>query len=357
MKRFSILFALVAAACGDSPSANDNKRIDVTLPTPDAAPQVGFGSGAPVGLVENKAAKELPAVEHYIPAKYAECMSLGKSMLDKGEHVRARELFEAAAKLDRKAAMPHVELARSYIATSARALAIRHAAKAVKLAPESSLAYNTLGRAELLRHDYDAAVIAFRQATELDAGNVWAWNNLGLVYMTKKDHVEAVNALLMATEGKGVESYMWNNLGLAYEQLDKLDEARDAFDSGAKLGSVAAKASRKRLDGVDSVRIARKGPKDVGFETREPAPEIEGPNLDELGEQIVDEEPEVIDVVIDETAVEIEESKVEEKMADETTVEEPESESRAEEPKVDEPSSGPNVEPKADTPTVEPKST
>ncbi|MBA2541181.1 MAG: hypothetical protein H0V17_16185, partial [Deltaproteobacteria bacterium] len=112
MKRFSILFALVVAACGDKPAANDNTKLHVTLPAVDAGeiPKPGFGSG--VG--EATPGNELPAVEHWIPTKYAECMSLGKTMLDKSEHARARALFYAAAKLDRTAAMPHVDLARSY---------------------------------------------------------------------------------------------------------------------------------------------------------------------------------------------------------------------------------------------------
>ena len=136
-------------------------------------------------------------------------------------------------------------------------------------------AYNTLGRAELLRHSYDDAVEAFRQATELNADNVWAWNNLGFTQLTLKHYQEAVDALTEATSRKGTEGYMWNNLGLAYEQMNQLDEARDAFDAGAKLGSVEAAASRRRLEGVDTIAVAPK-PADSAKEpadTVEPSPE------------------------------------------------------------------------------------
>ncbi len=332
MKRFSILFALVIAACG-SDSKSNNKQVEVSPPKIEAKTNVepGFGSGAVAindnKLVEDKAVKELPPVEHWLPAGFAECMKLGKEMAAKGEHARARELFEAAAKLDRKSAAPHVELARSHIANNERALAIRHASKAVKLAPESSQAYNTLGRAELLRHQYDAAAIAFRQATELDANNVWAWNNLGLVYLTQKNYQEAVNALVEATGRKGVEAYMWNNLGTAYEHLDQLDEARDAFDSGAKLGSVAAKASRKRLEGVDSVKVARGGAKDSGFTTREEMPDLvidnPEPALDEgVMEDDIEIEAPTVEGILEEPAS---------GMVDETAVDEPKPEPEASE--------------------------
>jgi hypothetical protein len=278
-----LLFALVVpvAACGggdrgnSKPLAKESVSTPTPAPTPEA-PKPGFGEKPVVKA-------ELAVVEHYIPTKFSECMSLGKELAAKGEQARARELFEAAAKLDRKQAEPMVELARSYIATNDKALAIRHANKAVKLAPESSQAYNTLGRAELLRHDYEAATLAFRQATELNADNVWAWNNLGLVYITQKNYAEAVNALVEATGRKGNESYMWNNLGTAYEQLDKLDEARDAFEKGASMGSTVAKASRKRLEGVDTIVVVKtakvekkdapKPPAEQTYETREPSPE------------------------------------------------------------------------------------
>jgi Flp pilus assembly protein TadD len=359
MKRFSILFALVIAACGGDKAVNDNTRIDQLPPvveTPRAVPGFGSGDAGKSDVVDHKASKELPVVETWIPTKYSEAMSVGKEVAAKGDHARARVLFEAAAKLDRKAASPHVELARSYISTGERALAIRHASKATKLAPESSQAYNTLGRAELLRHAYDDAAIAFRQATELDPNNVWAWNNLGLVYMTQKNHVEAVNALVEATGRKGVEGYMWNNLGLAYEQLDKLDDARDAFDSGAKLGSVAAKASRKRLDGVDSVAIAKKDTaKDVGFETREPMPDLVD---DQVPEPVIEDADEVIDVVIDETVDEVKDGTLEEGATlEEPKVDEPKTEAKPDETKVEEKSDEPKVEEKSEAPKVEPKST
>ena len=50
---------------------------------------------------------------------------------------------------------------------------------------------------------------------------------------------------------------MFNNLGTALEQLDRLDEARAAYEQGGKLGSKVAMQSRKRLEGVTSIAIAR----------------------------------------------------------------------------------------------------
>jgi len=319
-----ILFALLLpiSACGggrDQSTPIGNMPVTDTLQRKDLPKQTDAVVGKFGDSEQPIARVEVPVVEHWIPTKLSECMSLGKELAAKGEHVRARELFTAAVKLDKKNAEPQLELARSYISTNDRSLAIKHANKAIKLAPESSHAYNTLGRAELLRHDYDAAIIAFRQATELNADNVWAWNNLGLVYLTLKDHQEAINALVEATSRKGTEGYMWNNLGLAYEQLDALDDARLAFENGAKLGSGAAKASRKRLEGVDTIVVAKTAKvevekqvetEDQTYDLREPMPEdVDG------GDEVID------DVTVDDT-----------EHADEPIVEQPEDEPIVEEP-------------------------
>ena len=267
-----ILFALVAA-CGDSstPSAT---RVSSLPPAPvTPAPKVE----TPTPKVEEA---------HPLPTKYSEAMTDGKALAAKGDHARARELFEAAIKLDKKRAEPHIELARLFISTGERGPAVIAANKAVKLAPESSQAWNTLGRAELARFNYDGAITAFRQSTELNADNVWAWNNLGFAHLALKQYKEAIDALVEATSRKGAEGYMWNNLGTAYEQLDQLDDARTAFDKGGALGSKEAVASRKRLEGVKTTVVIKdtkldtkddkadkpaKGEKT--YEIREPSPE------------------------------------------------------------------------------------
>lgn len=246
-----ILFALLAACGGDRPSTTT-----VAVESPSVQPKV------------EQPAVEAPKVEKPVVAepvkaapapvtKFSDAMEQGKALAAKGDTKGAREMFESAIKLDKKAAEPHIELARMFVSMNERGLAIKEANKAVKLAPESSLAYNTLGRAELLRFNYDNAIVAFRQATEINPDNVWAWNNLGFCHLQLKHYQDAVDALVEATSRKGAEGYMWNNLGTAYEQLDQLDEARAAFEKGGTAGSKEALASRKRLEGVKTIAIAK----------------------------------------------------------------------------------------------------
>lgn len=264
-----ILFALIVlpAGCGGdrstAPSSKASAPIAAVAP-PAVAP-------APV---EPAVKPGLVIIEPPAPTTYSETLAQGKAAAAAGDRDHARMLFEAAAKLDRKAADPQLGLARLAIAGGERGKAIAAANKAVKLSP-SSQAYNTLGRAELLRFNYDAAIAAFARATELDPGNVWAWNNRGLAELQQQHYQAAADALVEATRHPGTEGYMWNNLGTAYEQTGQLDLARDAFDHGGQLGSKEAIASRKRLEGVKTVAVAAAKPAatDTGYDLAEPMPE------------------------------------------------------------------------------------
>ena len=98
------------------------------------------------------------------------------------------------------------------------------------------------------------------------------------------------------TSRKGVTGYMWNNLGTAYEHLDQLDEARTAFESGSALGSMEARSSRNRLEGVDTIVVMRQPVEDATddehtYETHEPLPEavVEDPTEGEGDDASVDE--------------------------------------------------------------------
>jgi Flp pilus assembly protein TadD len=252
----SILFAVLCSsvvACG-----GDREKPTVTSQLPAVQVDAGAPSVAvttPVSAPTPEAVT--PVVVDAMPSTFDDALTQGKALASKGEHDRAKELFEAAIKLEPKRSEPYIELSRLYISTNDRAQAVIAANRAVKLAPLSSQAWNTKGRAELNRFEYDNAIAAFSKAVELDRDNVWAWNNLGYTELQLKKYDEAVEHLTEATTRKGAEGYMFNNLGTALEQLDRLDEARTAYEAGSKLGSSVAMQSRKRLEGVKSIAVAK----------------------------------------------------------------------------------------------------
>jgi tetratricopeptide (TPR) repeat protein len=244
----ALLFALVASACGGQEPKNNMPPITASIP------QAPADAAEPVAEVKTPMKIEEPVA---MPTKFDDALAQARELMTKGDHSRAKELLEAAIKLDKRRAEPHVELSRLYIETGDKGMAVAAANKAVKLAPNSSQAWNTKGRAELNRFAYDNAVEAFTKSVELNRDNVWAWNNLGFTYLQLKKYDDAATALTEATTRKGATGYMFNNLGTALEQLDKLDDARVAFENGGKLGSLEAAASRKRLEGVKSIAIAK----------------------------------------------------------------------------------------------------
>jgi hypothetical protein len=109
---------------------------------------------------------------------------------------------------------------------------------------------------------------------------------------------------------------MFNNLGTAYEHLDELDEARDAFEKGAELGSVAAASSRKRLEGVDTIVVMTTEKEEVQVDVQEDeTAAFDAPEVSEEPPEVVEEDDEVVD------EPKVEESGVDAKVEDEATPE------------------------------------
>lgn len=252
----SALFVLVIAACGGGEEAKP-----VAAAPWDFLPKaVESIEPTQTNIVETKA----PIVEiAATPSKLDEVLALAKKEPKKAEH--------------------QIELARIYVSMNERGKAISAANKAIKLAPTSSQAWNTKGRAELTAHNYENAIEAFTKAVDLNPDNAFAWNNLGYTELLLKRYEDAAEHLAEATTKKDATGYMFNNLGTALEHLDQLDDARMAYEAGGKLGSPAAAASRKRLEGVDSIAVVAKSaePEVKTYDVNDEVPEPEGTTVEE----------------------------------------------------------------------------
>ena len=259
----SILFALVlpVAACGGGGDTNM-----VSMAPQDFLPKPAIINDAPVA--------ETPVVHVSEPVL---------------QEPVAKDTTEITAKPG--TAQYHIEMARMYISQNKRSLAISSANKAIKLAPNSSQAWNTKGRAELNATNYENAITAFTQAVELNSDNAFAWNNLGYTELLLKRYEDAVEHLTEATTKKDATGYMFNNLGTALEHLDKLDDARMAYEAGGKLGSGEAAASRKRLEGVDTIIVATDDDVAVHDEVRGESPKVKEYELTNEGDDIEEEQP------------------------------------------------------------------
>jgi tetratricopeptide (TPR) repeat protein len=247
---FAVTVASSAAACGDKPASTPEVAPEpaVHRATP---PQIAVAPPTKPGKAEVPAPAPMPE-----PKDFADAMKLGKAAAAKRDVAVARAMFDAASRLDDTAAEPQLELARLFLDAGEKKLALASAKKATKLAPESSAAWNTLGRAQLVRFAYDDAITAFEKAIDKNPNNAYAWNNLGFTNLELELWSEARNALEEATALPDATGYMFNNLGLAYEQLEMFEDARLAFDEGSELGSAAARYNRGRLEGVTRVASA-----------------------------------------------------------------------------------------------------
>jgi tetratricopeptide (TPR) repeat protein len=236
---FAVAVAASAAACGDKPTTTPELAPEpiphrvVPGPAPETQPSV----------VTKSEAAPMP-----VPTDYADAMELGAKAVKAKDVVLARAMFDAASRLDDTRGEPQLELARLFLSMGDKKLALTSAKKATKLAPESSAAWNTLGRAQLARFAYDDAITAFEKAVDKNPKNAYAWNNLGFTMLELELWSEARNALEEATALPDATGYMFNNLGLAYEHLDMQDEALVAFAAGGEKGSADAKYNHGRLE-------------------------------------------------------------------------------------------------------------
>jgi Flp pilus assembly protein TadD len=206
--------SITLTACGDG-AKKTRKEIKTEAPQ------------APVTQVEIPAIPaipEVPVVEPatdptsqtpvmVLPDTFEERLALGKKLVKQGKLDDAILAFEGALALGEDKGVAHVEMARVLLLKNDPKGARTFAEKGVELEPNSSSAWNTLGRVSLMDRKMDDAVAEFSRATDENHDNIYAWNNLGLSLMQMKRYDESIEAFETATQGKDPEPYMWNNLG------------------------------------------------------------------------------------------------------------------------------------------------
>ncbi len=253
----------LATACGSS--AGERDKSDLVKPNiPSVARDqrvVTSGLAMPRADAGLAAGSEVePDLEPALPTTFRGLMRSGKKLARSGRAADALRAFESAAANNKRASSPRIEMARLRISQKNYRRARTHAEVAVRLAPRSSYAWNTLGRVELGEGNREAAITSFERSTEENADNSYAWNNLGYTLMLESRWDEAITALEQATSGNRPTKYMWNNLGMAYEHEDRLGEARAAYRQAATAGSRRAQQSLGRLRGVKTIKIEKTNP-------------------------------------------------------------------------------------------------
>ncbi len=230
-------FALALPLCGLSACQDDvpaPKRVADARGVVELKPTPPVPTPPPTPTASKPTVPESKKVERAVPKTGPEMLKEARRLLDEGEN-------ESALPMARRAAQ--------------------------KL-PESFLAWNTLGRAELEMNHGKEAQEAFSKALEISPESSYAHNNMGLTYIYEEKWDQALDELEKATTLTPVKAFMWNNLGVVLEHLDRLDEARAAYQKAADGGADNAKASVARLEGVKTIKTAKVESK---VESKQPA--------------------------------------------------------------------------------------
>ena len=235
-------FGAIAACDAEQAPQPEVKRTVAKKKIARVAPKAVFDAG-----VSKEQEVSRGPTEKKIEVSYEDALKLAMEAKQAGRVEDALAAFTDATTADATKALPFVQRARILITLKRLPEARVAIEKGIEL-EETSLAYNTLGRIELLDSENGKAEVAFKTATTLDEKNIYAWNNLGLARIRQQKWIDAASALSRATSSEKAKSYMFNNLGIVYERLGEREQALGAYKTALLKGSGAASANYVRLE-------------------------------------------------------------------------------------------------------------
>ena len=114
--------------------------------------------------------------------------------------------------------------------------------KALKLNPDSPIAWSNMGFIYRVLGNYDKAIEYNKKAIELNPGLAGAWDNLGFSYDGSGKYDKAIECYQKASKLNPNEAMVWINFGIAYARLGNYDKAVQCLRKAIELESNMAKA-------------------------------------------------------------------------------------------------------------------
>lgn len=114
----------------------------------------------------------------------------------------------------------------------------------VQTDPQDALGHQVLATAFLLRGRLDSAQVHCTRAIQLDSTLAEAYNNLGMVYTYGRQYDRAISVLAQAIELDAGQPAFYYNAGVACERLERLEEARQAFEAALQIDPWNTEARR-----------------------------------------------------------------------------------------------------------------
>jgi len=164
---------------------------------------------------------------------YLNQVGLGTVALGKGDRAKAKELFDAAEKKNKKSAETLYRIGEAYTLfekNSDPAEAIRLLDEAVKRDKNLADAYIAKGDALMLRNEGGAAVTAYEYALTAKPNYAVAHNRIGQIYLRGKNYNLALENYKKAIEADPNFAPAYKDLAELYFLGQKYKQAADNFD-------------------------------------------------------------------------------------------------------------------------------
>ena len=157
-------------------------------------------------------------------------VALALAYFERGDHARALERLQHAAKVAPQSAEAHNWLGVVLLDRSDFPRGITALRKAVALDPKYTRAYANLGSALAKSGEVEEAVEVFRKALALEPGNIDAHFNLGMALREKGDLEAALHHLRLVVDADASNASMHYELGQTLRQSGELAGAIAAFE-------------------------------------------------------------------------------------------------------------------------------
>lgn len=145
----------------------------------------------------------------------------------------------AAPRADHLGSSTYVERGWSAIAAGDHGRAVKELERALELAPNDPQAESLLGWAQMLREQYDEALLTYYKVLMRDPNNSLARVNLGYICLKKGIFGEAIEHLSKAIrqdQDRKASLYAHLYMGLVYLEREMYDDARSFFRRTLELG-------------------------------------------------------------------------------------------------------------------------
>lgn len=164
-------------------------------------------------------------------------------LLNQGKTKSAFEKFTEAMQYNNENPEIYYKLANANRSIKNYSEAIRQCKRAIELAPEISLYYETLGDIYYELQNYIEAKKLYKEAVFIDPKNARAQTFLGILQSRDKEHESAIKSLETAVSLDANNVDIRYNLALAYEVAGRKDEAKVEYTKVLELNPNHKEAS------------------------------------------------------------------------------------------------------------------